>query len=1201
MKLKKVFGYLAALLACVVLAVGLVACNDKPKYALNETSVTLEVGGTHQIEVTGGENLAPAYASDHGEIASVSESGLVTAVAEGDAVVTVTVDGTKLTLTVKVNAKQGGGTDYEYALSAGRIELVEEGTRKLSVIVDPEKDISPEFTSGNPSVATVAADGTVTAVGEGTTTITVTVDGKTLTCTVVVTAKPVEYTYELNKTTLSLGLGESDTLSVTVTPEPETAPVVVWESSDETKVTVNTAGAVKAVGAGSTTVTAKVGGQTLSCTVTVTSPVAASAAATDVMGKMIDLNANATDGSCGTLYWEHYYYEGKATEGAVRADKSAENAAYIPADTNGVMTLQNGFADYKGSFYWTDATRHINVRTGVHSQPDGTAPVSVTFKITKDVKAIRAYVGAWNATNVTALYYNGVAIAAADAFTAGGDSLARLVEFPVTYTGEGELTLELRVTPSNAANGGNVSVAALAVMGGEAKANTAKTQVALTVGDAFPGNGNDPETVINLTEVGTLDWYYANFDNKSDEKEGGTNILGNTLNVTPTNKDWQQRVAFTWTDGTAYKNSPIDNDCNNKGTNNCLFGNLVTVDVKVDRFTDKVILYAGAYDATGYLGIIDGSGNVIYNGTAIQYIQGQSVNCALEVAITAAQEETLTFVLYKVGNNCSVSAIAVSGYGYRFSPAQAEIKGNETKQLNLTRTDGKPFTAEYTSSNEDAATVDGNGLVTAVDVGNTTITVKVDGLTFTCEITVVSSAIQYEYALNQSALSLKLAETDTLSVTITPTPAVAPEIVWESENEAIVTVDENGAIQAVGAGTAKIYAKVAGETLECSVTVTSPVTAGSVTVNDIGGQSITISDGVDTLDNLYWEHWENGKQDKKLFGEVLVTESDIMSQPGNFGDYKGKLSWMYGSSNPVYADNTNGKHTATNGSAYIKVKVTAAVKEIRVYTGAWNATNVTSLWYNGVKIAQAADITAGGDGIAREVVFPVQLTGSEEVILEVRINASGSGNASTVAIRVLGTAASVPAATTSVTKAQTEMTNWENAYNLTELGTKDWFITNNDGKGADEKKGGTAINASSVMGGGATFWDYKASFNWTDGTTNEVCNVSDSGKNTFGENDGICGGSIGIKVTVSKGNVVHLFVGGWKSTYYIKVLDSKGNVISDEKIADQTGATLAYDVAYTVTEGSEEELTFIIHRTTTAGGNCSLAAVYVTEAVSEQE
>ena len=1200
MKLKKVFGYVAALLACVVLAVGLVACNDKPKYALNETSVTLEVGGTHQIEVTGGENLAPEYASDHGEIASVSESGLVTAIAEGDAVVTVTVDGTKLKLNVKVNAKQGGGTDYEYALSAGRIELVEGGTRKLSVIVDPEKDVSPEFTSGDRSVATVAADGTVTAVGEGSTVITVTVDGQTLTCTVVVTAKPVEYTYELNKTTLSLGLGESDTLGVTVTPEPETAPVVVWESGDETKVTVSTAGAVKAVGAGSTTVTAKVGGQTLSCTVTVTSPVGASAAASDVAGKMIDLNADSADGTYGTLYWEHYYYEGEPTKGAVQADKSAESSAYIPAESNGVMALQHGFADYKGSFYWADSSRHINVRTGVHSQPDGTAPVSVTFKITKDVKAIRAYVGAWNATNTTALYYNGVAIATASTFTAGGDSLARLVEFTVEYAGEEELTLELRVTPSNA-NGGNVSVVALAVMGGAAKADTAKTQVALTVSDPFPGNGNDPQTVINLTEVGTLDWYYANFDSKSDEKEGGESILGNTLSVTPTNKDWQQRVAFTWTDGTTYKSSPIDNDCNNKGTNNCLFGNLVTIDVKVDRFTQKVILYVGAYDATGYLGIIDGRGNIIYNGTAVQYLQGQSVNCALEVAVTAAQEDTLTFVLYKVGNNCSLSAVAVGGYGYRFPVAQAEIKDNETMSLALVRTDGKPFTATYKSSDERVATVDNNGLVTAVSVGETTITAEVDGLTLTCKVSVISSAIEYRYALNKTALSLKLAEGDTLSVTITPTPSVLPAIEWESTNKAVVTVDENGAVKAIGAGTAKIFAKVAGETLECSVTVTSPVTAGSVTVNDIGGQDVRLSDGVDTLDNLYWEHWENGRQDKKLFGEVLVPESNIMSQPGNFGDYKGKLSWMYGSSNPVYSNNTNGKHTEPNGSAYIKVKVTAAVKEIRVYTGAWSATNVTSLWYNGVKIAQAADITAGNDGIAREVVFPVQLTGTEEVVLEVRINASGSGNASTVAIRVLGTAAPVPAATTSVTKTQTEMTNWENEFNLTELGTKDWFITNNDGKGADEKNGGTAIDSSSVMGGGSQFWDYKASFSWTNGTTNEVCNVSDSGKKTHGENDGICGGSVGIKVTVSKGDIVHLFVGGWKSTYYIKVLDSKGNLISDETIAEQTDDTLAYDVAYTVTEGAGEELTFIIHRTSTAGGNCSLAAVYVTEAVSEQE
>ncbi len=1195
MKLKKVFGYVAALLACVVLAVGLVACNDKPKYALNETSVTLEVGGTHQIEVTGGENLAPEYASDHGEIASVSENGLVTAIAEGDAVVTVTVDGTKLKLNVKVNAKQGGGTDYEYALSAGRIELVEGGTRKLSVIVDPEKEVSPEFTSGDRSVATVAADGTVTAVGEGSTVITVTVDGQTLTCTVVVTAKPVEYTYELNKTTLSLGLGESDTLGVTVTPEPETAPVVVWESGDETKVTVSTAGAVKAVGAGSTTVTAKVGGQTLSCTVTVTSPVGASAAASDVAGKMIDLNADSADGTYGTLYWEHYYYEGEPTKGAVKADKSAESSAYIPAESNGVMALQHGFADYKGSFYWADSSRHINVRTGVHSQPDGTAPVSVTFKITKDVKAIRAYVGAWNATNTTALYYNGVAIATASTFTAGGDSLARLVEFTVEYAGEEELTLELRVTPSNA-NGGNVSVVALAVMGGAAKADTAKTQVALTVSDPFPGNGNDPQTVINLTEVGTLDWYYANFDSKSDEKEGGESILGNTLSVTPTNKDWQQRVAFTWTDGTTYKSSPIDNDCNNKGTNNCLFGNLVTIDVKVDRFTQKVILYVGAYDATGYLGIIDGRGNIIYNGTAVQYLQGQSVNCALEVAVTAAQEDTLTFVLYKVGNNCSLSAVAVGGYGYRFPVAQAEIKDNETMSLALVRTDGKPFTATYKSSDERVATVDNNGLVTAVSVGETTITAEVDGLTLTCKVSVISSAIEYRYALNKTALSLKLAEGDTLSVTITPTPSVLPAIEWESTNKAVVTVDENGAVKAIGAGTAKIYAKVAGETLECSVTVTSPVTAGSVTVNDIGGQSVMLSDLSNTLDTLYWEHWQQNGTNKTINAEALITESDIATQPGNFPDYKAKMEWYNGTVNLAWDGCTNGKHTANGGgSAYIKVKVTAAVKEIRVYTGAWSATNVTSLWYNGVKIAQAADITAGGDGIAREVVFPVQLTGAEEVILEVRINGSGSGNASTVAAAVLGTAS--PSATVSMSK--TEMTNWENAFNLTELGTKDWFITNNDGKGADEKKDGTAIN-SATLGEKNTFWDYKASFNWTDGTTNEVCNVSDSGKNTLGENDGICGSAIGVKVTVSKGDVVSLFVGGYKSTYYIAVLDNEGNVISNEKIADQTDGTLAYQVSYEITEGNEE-LTFVIYRYSTAGGNCSLAAVYVTEAVSEQE
>lgn len=73
--------------------------------------------------------------------------------------------------------------------------------------------------------------------------------------------------YVLSETAISLTVGQEKQL--TVSPEPEKS--VAWESGDESVATVEN-GAVKALGAGSTTVTAKIEGvnDALTCTVTVT-------------------------------------------------------------------------------------------------------------------------------------------------------------------------------------------------------------------------------------------------------------------------------------------------------------------------------------------------------------------------------------------------------------------------------------------------------------------------------------------------------------------------------------------------------------------------------------------------------------------------------------------------------------------------------------------------------------------------------------------------------------------------------------------------------------------------------------------------------------------------------------------------------------------------------------------------------------------
>jgi len=137
------------------------------------------------------------------------------------------------------------------------------------------------WTSSNSSVATVS-NGTVKAVGAGSATITATAGGKSVSCTVTVSKKVEEKPEEkpeeptvievtsvsLNNSSLSLKVGESSTLVATVNPSDATNKTVTWTSSNSSVATVSN-GIVKAVGAGSATITATAGGKSISCTVTV--------------------------------------------------------------------------------------------------------------------------------------------------------------------------------------------------------------------------------------------------------------------------------------------------------------------------------------------------------------------------------------------------------------------------------------------------------------------------------------------------------------------------------------------------------------------------------------------------------------------------------------------------------------------------------------------------------------------------------------------------------------------------------------------------------------------------------------------------------------------------------------------------------------------------------------------------------------------
>lgn len=95
----------------------------------------------------------------------------------------------------------------------------------------------------------------------------------------------------------------------------------------------------------------------------------------------------------------------------------------------------------------------------------------------------------------------------------------------------------------------------------------------------------------------------------------------------------------------------------------------------------------------------------------------------------------------------------------------------------------------------------------AMDVGEvTTSPINVTGVT-----------------LDQTALTVETGKTTQLKATVAPANATNKGLNWASDNESIATVDSNGKVTAVKAGTAniKVGTKDGNKSAQCKVTVTA--------------------------------------------------------------------------------------------------------------------------------------------------------------------------------------------------------------------------------------------------------------------------------------------------------------------------------------------------------------------------------------------
>ena len=241
---------------------------------LNKTETTLDKGDKETLTATvkpdGASYKTVTWSSDDVSVASVSSSGEVTAQNGGVTYIRAKADNKEGVCKITVIAPATG-----VSLNKQEITLNVWAEETLVATVSPydASDKSVSWSSDKPTIASVDANGKVTALAEGDATITATTHNNLkATCVVHVVIPDTGVT--LDQTTLTLNKGDSQTLQATVQPASATDKSVSWKSDKTSVASVNSSGKVTAVGGGEATITVTTAaGHTATCTVTVVVPV----------------------------------------------------------------------------------------------------------------------------------------------------------------------------------------------------------------------------------------------------------------------------------------------------------------------------------------------------------------------------------------------------------------------------------------------------------------------------------------------------------------------------------------------------------------------------------------------------------------------------------------------------------------------------------------------------------------------------------------------------------------------------------------------------------------------------------------------------------------------------------------------------------------------------------------------------------------
>ena len=270
-------------------------------------------------------------------------------------------------------------------------------------------------------------------------------------------------------------------------------------------------------------------------------------------------------------------------------------------------------------------------------------------------------------------------------------------------------------------------------------------------------------------------------------------------------------------------------------------------------------------------------------GAIVSWISG---NAAVATVSASGQVKAVgngsTLIAAQSGSASATVNVKVmqSAQSIAIDPQTATLTAiGETVQLTATVLDGNEqpvagVAVSWTSSDMGVATVDDEGLVTAVGNGSTEITARSGGASASANVTVMQAAASIVIEPRMATL-MAAGETVQLTATVldrNEQPVAGVAIAWTSSNAGVATVDEEGLVTAVGSGDARITASHGDltDSAQINVNIANPDRATLITLyNALGGPNWLRS--TNWLSDLPLDTWQGVETDD----DGRVTKLDL--------------------------------------------------------------------------------------------------------------------------------------------------------------------------------------------------------------------------------------------------------------------------------------------------------------------------------------